>query len=379
MNLLKKIINIENYRINWVAVEAIPEFSKLKDAQQNPIWHNEGDAFEHTKRVCSKMIELLATIEDVNDEEKLVLLASALFHDIGKGVTTIWDEEKGAWSAPRHAIVGERLTRTLLWDEPFELRESICSLVRNHMKPLHFSESTQQVRDLIRMSYGVGKYYNILNLLRLKTADCTGAIQTKEDGWRDKLKDINVLASEYNCLDKSYEFTNEYSKYKFFNDSTMEYPIELYDESEFTVYIMIGLPGSGKDTWIKNNLPDLPTVCRDDIRTEIGIKGEKPMGNKKEEVEVTKIFNERLLEYGRKKQSFVINNTNLKKLYRTGYQGMLNPYKPKYVYVYVEASSLKTNLSRRNGQIPKDVIVNMRNYFEFPHPSECHNMIIDLN
>lgn len=376
---LSDLINVYDLEnpINWVAVEAIPEFAKLKDAQQNPIWHSEGHALQHTHAVVRSMNELLSTIDD--NEYKLVMLAAALFHDIGKGATTIWDKEKDAWSAPKHAIVGERLTRTLLWDEPFDIRESICSLVRNHMKPLHFIDSTQQVRDIVRLSYGVGSYYNISNLLKLKTADCSGAIQTKEDGWVDKIKYMHSVANDYGCLDKPYEFANEYSKYKFFNDSSMEYPVELYDESEFTVYIMVGLPGSGKDTWIKNNLPDLPTVCRDDIRTEIGIKGEKPMGNKKQESEVTNIFNERLLEYGRKKQSFVINNTNLKKLYRTGYQGMLNPYKPKYEYVYVEASSLDTNISRRNGQIPKDVIINMRNYFEFPHPSECHNMIIDLN
>ena len=37
---------------------------------------------------------------------------------------------------------------------------------------------------------------------------------------------------------------------------------------------MIGLPGAGKDTWIKANLPGIKCIaCRDDVRIEVGLCG----------------------------------------------------------------------------------------------------------
>ena len=38
---------------------------------------------------------------------------------------------------------------------------------------------------------------------------------------------------------------------------------------EFKVYIMIGIPGSGKSTYVKNNLADIPMISRDIIRIEL--------------------------------------------------------------------------------------------------------------
>ena len=38
------------------------------------------------------------------------------------------------------------------------------------------------------------------------------------------------------------------------------------------VTIMSGLPGSGKDTWLARNRPDLPVVSLDDIRGELGVE-----------------------------------------------------------------------------------------------------------
>ena len=37
------------------------------------------------------------------------------------------------------------------------------------------------------------------------------------------------------------------------------------------VWIMFGIPGSGKSTWIKKNKPNLPVVSRDLIREKFGI------------------------------------------------------------------------------------------------------------
>lgn len=384
MTLLNKIINQYTYTVNWDEVEKIPEFTVLKNTEQNPKWHAEGNVWNHTVNVVNEMYKLVPYIKkdmimsDMRHQRRLVMVAAALFHDIGKGATTKWSEEKGTWESKRHAPVGEQITRRLLWDEDFFVREKICSLVRNHMKPLYVYDSERPVRDVIFLAE---EPVSIEDLLILKTADCSGAIQTEEDGWRDKLDYLKQFAIDYNCLNTPYKFINDYSRFEFFHNQTMDYPTELYDSSnngDFTVYFMIGLPGSGKDTYIQNNFPNLPTVCRDEIRTEIGIKGEKPMGNKKQEDEVTRIQNERILEYARKHTSFIINATNLKRMYRDGFKGMLAPYNPRIEYVYVEAPNFNSNLERRKGTIPQDVIKRMREYFEFPRPNEAYAIRIDI-
>lgn len=381
MKILEKIINQETYMVNWDEVAKIPEFDVLKKTEQNPKWHSEGNVWNHTVSVVNEIYKLVPynesdkMLSDMSHQRRLVMVAAALFHDIGKGITTKWSDEEGTWTSPRHAPVGEQITRRLLWDEDFFVREKICSLVRNHMKPLYIYDSEIPVRNVIFLAE---EPVSFNDLITLKTADCLGAIQTEKDGWRDKLEYAKGIAQNYKCLENPYKFSNEYSRFEFFHNQKMKYPVELYNVSDFTVYFMIGLPGSGKDTYIKNHFNDLPTVCRDEIRTEIGIKGEKPMGNKKQENEVTRIQNERILEYARKHQSFIINATNLKRIYRDSFKSMLAPYNARIEYVYVEAPDFNKTLERRKGTIPQDVIKRMREYFDFPHPNEAYVITIDV-
>ena len=62
------------------------------------------------------------------------------------------------------------------------------------------------------------------------------------------------------------------------------------------IYVMCGIPGSGKSTWIKNNLPkDILIISRDLIRATIGISESpehKAVCTSTEEVLVTKLENE---------------------------------------------------------------------------------------
>ena len=48
--------------------------------------------------------------------------------------------------------------------------------------------------------------------------------------------------------------------------------IERYklEGSKFVVFVMCGLPGSGKSTWASENHGDLPIVSRDIIRAKLG-------------------------------------------------------------------------------------------------------------
>ena len=66
---------------------------------------------------------------------------------------------------------------------------------------------------------------------------------------------------------------------------------------------MIGLPGAGKDTWIRKHHPNCNyVVSRDDIRIELGMCGPngKARGTNSQENVVTGLFNLRLQNYAEK-------------------------------------------------------------------------------
>ena len=150
------------------------------------------------------------------------------------------------------------------------------------------------------------------------------------------------------------------------------------EKKKVNVYVMIGFPGAGKDTWIANNLPEAhKVVCRDDIRFELGLcgKNDKIVGSYRDEQLVTGIFNQHLKEYVANGEDVAINNINISRRYRNDYKKLLAQYNVKWIYVVVEAPDLATNKERRKGQIPPEVFDRMERNYEPPTPDEYDEII----
>ena len=157
--LLTDLIDFKNCEYKWDVIENIPEFAILKTCEQNPKWHSEGNAWEHTKKVCEQA-ERISRYYNIYDSK--VLMGAALFHDIGKGVTT--EFKKGNWHSYGHEIQSEIITRNLLFDEDILLREEICRLVRWHMEILKVFESKHYAEKILDLSTKV----NLRKLIDLK-------------------------------------------------------------------------------------------------------------------------------------------------------------------------------------------------------------------
>ena len=129
-NFLQHLYKGKEYstEINWDFIEAIPEIARLKECQQNPKWHSEGDAWAHTKLAYEKLEKEVFTDFNLwyslNDIEIKVIRAAVILHDIGKGVTTSLGKD-GNWHSYGHEVEGEKIARVLLWDEDLHLRELI--------------------------------------------------------------------------------------------------------------------------------------------------------------------------------------------------------------------------------------------------------------
>lgn len=133
---------------------------------------------------------------------------------------------------------------------------------------------------------------------------------------------------------------------------------------------MSGLPGTGKDTWSKENHPELPMISLDEIRKEMKIS---PTDNQSKVLEIAR---ERARELLRKKQSFVWNATNLSPMVRGKQITMFTQYHAYTRIVYLEtdwAEQLRRNASRPDA-VPEQVICHMMEELVLPEAKEAHRV-----
>lgn len=372
---IKDLIDIKNFEYKWDVIEAIPEFAKLKECEQSTKWHGEGNAWEHTKRVCEEAIKLCKESRWFCEADWVSqILASALFHDIGKGETTIF--KKGDWHSYGHEVASERITRCILWDEDFEIREDICALVRWHMEPMFILDSKNYIEKILYLSKNIPSWMMLLNL---KRCDMNGSIHHNEDAKKNdfrKLDDINRITSNLNC---------------YYHPSPIPYTHNMTHKTrdngkkDITVHLMMGLPGSGKSTSIKRLIEkcshSYTVVSRDIARIELGFckDGEKMVGTSEQEDMVSKKCDDMILEAASFGDVIFIDNTNLKRKYRDYYHTLLSGYNVTWIYHYVEADSIEKNIQRREGQIDANIIRNMVKNIEWPDASEFNAIFYEVN
>lgn len=154
-------------RSGWI--DLYPELAALKDVPQDPEWHPEGDVWVHTQLVCDAAARI-AIREELSEQDRTVLMLSALCHDLGKATTTEFID--GRWRAHGHCEAGVPLTRSFLERIgcPETLIEVIEPLVVEHLAHANPACSLRAVR---RLSNRLGKA-SIRQLIHLIEADMSG-------------------------------------------------------------------------------------------------------------------------------------------------------------------------------------------------------------
>lgn len=117
-------------------LELYPEVFTLIGVQQNPEWHPEGDVWQHTLHVVDAAAEI-AKRDNLQGDDRTVLLLAALCHDLGKVTTTV--KEDGVWKAPGHPQEGVVPTLSFLRriGAPQRVIERVVPLVKEHMAHLN--------------------------------------------------------------------------------------------------------------------------------------------------------------------------------------------------------------------------------------------------
>ncbi len=350
----------EGMQLNWEGLLELDWVHQLQVCQQDPIHHAEGDVWTHTKMVI-KELQQLPGFQQLALQEQRILLAAALLHDIAKPQCSI--SENGRISSPKHALIGASIARELLWDEPFQIREQVVALVRLHGLPIWVLNRPNPNAAVIKSSFRINNHL----LYLLAKADMLGRICQDPEEMLYKVALFKELCIENECFKQARIFKNEHSRFKFFQNG-MTYPAELFDNTQFTITIMCGIAGSGKDTYCQQQ--QLPMISLDNLRTKYKVK----RGDQKKEGQIIQMAYEQAKELARKKQSFIWNTTGLKKDLRQKLVNALVPYNPFFKIVYIETSK-KNLFQRRKGEIPDLVIYKMMRMLELPLWDEAHEIV----
>lgn len=336
----------------------VEEFKIIEDLEkipQNPKYHGEGNVYIHTKNVCKELLTL-SEWEELSNKDKVILYLASLFHDIGKISCT--KTENGEIISPKHAVKGAKTFRKIVYKEYFQTfiidfrtREQIAALIKYHGLPLNFMDKDQIEYTLIKTSEGL----DMKLLYLLSKADLLGRECSDKEELLNKIEYFKEYSIELECYYSKKKFKNAYTRFKYFNSKNIWPDDEVFDSTTFEVIVLVGLPLSGKDTYIKENLSQMNIISLDDIREEFKVSP------RADSSKIAMIAKERAKEYLRVKQPFVWNATNIIYDTRKKLCDLFSAYGAKVKFIYIEAP-YKELISRnriRSRSVPVKVLNNM--------------------
>lgn len=350
---------------------------EMSRTPQSPVNHAEGNVFMHTRMVCDALKEL-PEYKALNHRQQHILYVAALLHDIGKIHTTRFVD--GDWHAPHHAPTGSRMAREWLWkecglcgqQELIQIREAICLLVRYHSFPPHAIDEEDAKLRIHRIASNnlLVPDFSFKTLCLLCKADMLGRRCSDQKEVLDRIALCEELAKEEGCYETSYPFPSSYTRRAFLYGRDVWKEQVLYDDCWGEVVLMSGLPGTGKDTWVKKNLPDLPVISLDDIRRANKISPKANQGK------VANLAREQAKDYLRQHQPFVWNATNTTTQMRESLISLFEAYHAHVRIVYLETDwqTLLERNSSREHMVSQSVIEEMMGKLELPEAYEARKV-----
>ncbi len=346
---------------NWTLIESFDWVEPLRACPQDPEHHAEGDVWTHTRMVIDALLGLPA-FPSLNEREQALLFHAALLHDVAKPQCTIIED--GKISSPRHAKIGEKVAREILWDCEIHFREAVCALVRMHGLPLWIMDKPDPIRASILASWRVRNELIYL----LAKADVLGRISATQGELLYRAELFRELCLDNTCFEQEAKWFSEHSRYRYFW-SEETYPVELFDDTSYEVIVLAGVAGSGKDTYYSKHHAHLPVISMDDIRKELKIRPDDRAGQGK----VARLAYERAKEFCRKKQSFVWNSTNLTQELRARLFNALRVYNPRFTLIYLETSQANI-FQRRKEDIKSSILERMIGQLDMALVGEGHEV-----
>ncbi|MBN9298458.1 MAG: AAA family ATPase [Filimonas sp.] len=354
----------------WSVLEHTYEWVRdMAKVPQDALHHAEGNVAIHTQMVLAAL-EADATYQQMPTATKEILWTAGLMHDIEKRSTAV-HEPDGRITSHGHARKGEMSVRQILYRDlqvPFAIREQIAALVRYHGLPLWILEKPDPLKALLLTSLRL----DTTLLYCLAKADMEGRICTDKAGMLERVAFFKAYCEENDCVGKTKVFSNEQARFHYFNSDETYTDYVPFDDLKSEAIIMSGLPGMGKDHYIKQRYKDYPVISLDDIRRKHKLD---PL-DKAATGWVVQEAKEQARVYLRKGAPLVWNATNITAQMRSQLVALFASYKARVKIVYIETGYKEWIMQNkaREYALPQSALDKMLSKLEVPQLHEAHEV-----
>ena len=351
--------------LRWeVIAEQFEWIRAMQGVSQNPAHHAEGDVYTHVRMVCEELVQFEGW-RTLDAEAREELFAAALLHDVSKSECWRVDGD-GQISTRGHSSKGAIRAREILWRTgvPRVRRERVCALVRHHMLPFHLLKSDGAEREAMAVAERISWEHLAIHAI----ADGRGRISPTRNSVLEQVELALEFARERGCGAGPFPFLNDHARFLYFRGDRARPDDPAWEDPTCTVTVLSGLPGAGKDTWVREHRPDLPVVSLDRIRARLGVAPTDNQGT------VIQAAREEARTHLRAKRDFVWNATNVTRQVRRMPIGLCAQYGARVEIVAIETTPdalFKQNRSRTNA-VPDTVLSNLIRKWEAPDSVEAH-------
>jgi predicted kinase len=380
-----------------------PLLARFKDTPQDDEWHAEGNVHIHTDMVIKEAYLLINNeAQCLCNKDKIILILAALFHDYAKPLTTQLRDINGKERvvAPKHEGIGASLLFNL--NSPLDLSAedwlSVIQLTAYHHIPKLLVLKSKNKPKYARLARQVK---SLSLLYYLEYADMKGRVCTDKQEQIDILDIFKLEAEAFGLWDNDgydqvfklaeshfpehdkwlHERVAEHTKIHFEEDRIFMFEEELsiafnYLEQPHLI-LTCGMAGSGKSTWIKDNLNGYHLIELDAIREQVS----KQRSSQNKNDEVLRIAHEELKQALRDKKNILWDATNYRSDFRKRIIDLGVAYGAFTEIICFQKPLDRLSLDNKNREhrVPDEDFQRMLNKFQWPEVGEAHKLTIIHN